>query len=131
MIPAADFPVALYPIEYKHGVVRQEDEYEIQLCAQAICLEEMFAARISEGAIFYMTSHRRQAVIFTQALREKVKETARVLSELRGSLRVPAASYGPKCKRCSIREYCMPRAKISAEAYCRALETEAKEVELL
>ena len=45
-IPAVDFPVVLFPIEYKHGKLREEEEYEIQLCAQAMCLEEMFQTRI-------------------------------------------------------------------------------------
>ena len=54
-IPALDFPVRLYPVEYKHGKIRAEREYEIQLCAQAMCLEEMFQTSIPEGAIYYIT----------------------------------------------------------------------------
>ena len=54
-IPAMDFPVRLYPVEYKHGKIRAEREYEIQLCAQAMCLEEMFQTSIPEGAIYYIT----------------------------------------------------------------------------
>ena len=51
-IPALDFPVRLYPVEYKHGKLRAEQEYEIQLCAQAMCLEEMFQTHITEGTIY-------------------------------------------------------------------------------
>ena len=58
-IPAADFPVCLYPVEYKHGSVREEPEYNIQLCAQAMCLEEMYHTHIPSGAIFFITAHRR------------------------------------------------------------------------
>ena len=58
-IPAADFPVRLYPVEYKHGTVRQEEEYQIQLCAQAMCLEEMFHTTIPEGALFFISSQTR------------------------------------------------------------------------
>lgn len=61
-IPSVDFPVLLYPVEYKHGKLRDEREYKIQLCAQAMCLEEMYHTTILEGAIFYISSHRRQLV---------------------------------------------------------------------
>ena len=72
MIPALDFPVRLYPVEYKHGKLRAEQEYEVQLCAQAMCLEEMFQTQIPEGAIYYITSHRRYPVSFTAELRSLV-----------------------------------------------------------
>ena len=72
LLPEIDFPVRLYPIEYKHGKLRKEDEYEIQLCAQAMCLEEMFRTSIPEGAIYYIRSHRRQPVALTAELRERV-----------------------------------------------------------
>ena len=55
-LPALDFPAKLYPVEYKHGKLRSEQEYEIQLCAQAMCLEEMSLTQIPEDAIYYITS---------------------------------------------------------------------------
>lgn len=124
-IRAVSFPVQLYPIEYKHGSVRQESSYMIQLCAQAICLEEMFSTSIPSGALFFITAHRRMEVDFTPQLRATVKARASTLRELRESLRVPPAEYLPKCKRCSLREYCMPNTKISASAYCRRILQEA------
>jgi CRISPR-associated exonuclease Cas4 len=130
-IPAVEFPVVLYPVEFKHGKVRDEEEYEIQLCAQAMCLEEMYHTSISEGAIFYISSHRRQTVALDAELREKVKKTITAVDQLRRRFSIPAAEYGPKCKRCSLRELCMPEVQSSAAAYCRQLEAEAKEVELL
>ena len=66
----------LYPIEYKHGSIRMEPEYEYQLCAQAMCMEEMFGCSISSGAIFFISSHRNQEVRFTKAHREAVEKTA-------------------------------------------------------
>lgn len=51
-IQRVEFPVKLYPVEFKHGKLREEEEYEIQLCAQAMCLEEMYSTSIPEGAIF-------------------------------------------------------------------------------
>lgn len=124
-IRAADFPVRLYPIEYKHGSVREESSYKIQLCAQAICLEEMFATAISSGAVFFISAHRRMEVEFTPQLRAAVQARAATLRELRDSLRVPPAVYRPKCKRCSLREYCMPKVKASAGFYCRKMVQEA------
>lgn len=59
MIPAVDFPVRLLPVEYKHGKLRDESEYKIQLCAQAMCLEEMYHTIIPTGALFFITAHRR------------------------------------------------------------------------
>lgn len=128
-IPAVDFPVLLYPVEYKHGKLRDEREYKIQLCAQAMCLEEMYHTTIFEGAIFYISSHRRQTVALNGQLRQLVCETAKKLHEIRDTLSVPSAEYSNKCKRCSLREYCMPGTKQSARAYCEQLAQEAKEVE--
>ena len=123
-IPAAERPVRLYPVEYKHGKLRSEEEYEVQLCAQ-----EMFQARISEGALYYVSSHRRQPVRFTAELRARVEELAKTLNELRREYTVPPAEKSAKCTRCSLREYCMPEIRASAEAYCKALRAEAMKVE--
>lgn len=129
-IRAADFPVQLYPIEYKHGTLREESSYKIQLCAQALCLEEMFGTKIPCGALFFISSHRRLEVEFTPPLRAAVRERAAMLRDLREEHIVPPAQYGAKCKRCSIREYCMPKVKASAKSYCRQVAQEAMEVTL-
>lgn len=127
MIPAADFPVKLYPVEYKHGKVRDEQEYEIQLCAQAICLEEMYHTHIERGAVFFISSHRRHEVVFTEKLRQAVTDTAQKLHDVRNRLSVPAAEYSKKCLKCSLKDYCMPKVKHSAKRYCNVLYSEAKE----
>ncbi|MBQ9082305.1 MAG: CRISPR-associated protein Cas4 [Clostridia bacterium] len=124
-IPAVEFPVRLYPVEYKHGKLRDEEEYELQLCAQAMCLEEMYDTEIAEGAIFYISTHRRKLVAFTPELRQKVTETVRMLEDIRRNFTIPAAQSGPKCVRCSLRALCMPDAARSAKAYCRRLQQEA------
>ncbi len=130
-IPAVSFPVSLCPIEYKHGTVRDEREYEIQLCAQAMCLEEMFHTTIAKGDLFYISSHRRVTVDFTEELRKEVTAAAQNLRLIRDTLSVPKAEYSAKCKKCSIREICMPKTKKSAERYCAAMETEAKSADEL
>lgn len=131
ILPAADFPVSLRPVEYKHGSVRSEIEYEIQLCAQAMCLEQMFGASIMCGDIFYITAHRRLEVEFTPALRQMVRDTAAKLWSVRNSLTVPEAKFGSRCKRCSLAGYCMPKTNRSAEEYCRMLEKEAREADAI
>ena len=77
MIPAVDFPVRLLPVEYKHGKIRDESEYKIQLCAEAMCLEEMYHTTIPVGALFYITAHRRVNVELDEALREQVRPLRR------------------------------------------------------
>lgn len=127
-IPAADFPVALYPIEYKHGSVREEPEYQIQLCAQAMCLEETYHTHIPEGALYFISAHRRLTVALDDSLREQVRNTAAQLRIVREQLTVPPAVYSAKCLRCSLREYCMPKTKQSARSYCQRMIREAAEV---
>jgi len=124
-ISAVDFPVRLYPIESKHGKLRDEEEYEIQLCAQAMCLEEMYGTSIKEGAIYYTSSHGRQQVFFTEELRNKVFYVIKMMNHIRKNFIIPPAEAGPKCKKCSIREICLPELSISAEEYCRNLAHEA------
>lgn len=125
-IPALQFPVQLYPIEYKHGSLREEESYQIQLCAQAMCLEEMFHTTIREGALFFHNSHRRLPVSLDEALRVQVRQTVEELHRMREKFLVPAAQYSAKCKRCSMKEVCMPKTKRSASTYCQALRSEAE-----
>ena len=127
-IPAALFPVRLYPVEYKNGKLRDEEEYELQLCAQAMCLEEMYDTSIPEGAIFYISSHRRKEVLFTPELRSAVRQLVAQLEQLRRDFAIPAAKPSPKCSRCSMQELCMPDVARSARAYCVKLAKEAMEV---
>lgn len=124
-IPAVDFPVQLYPIEYKHGIVRDEEEYKIQLCAQAMCLEEMFDTEIPEGALFFISSHRRLEIVLDESLRQQTRKLANELHEIRKKLLVPDAVYSAKCRKCSLKELCMPKVKRTARKYCEALRNEA------
>lgn len=117
-LPYAEGTYKLYPVEYKHGTVREEEEYHIQLCAQAICLEAMFGCQISAGAIFYIGAHRRDEVVLTEELRELTRKTAGAVKDLINSQKIPAPSYGAKCRKCSMLEICQPKWKRSAIGYC-------------
>jgi CRISPR-associated exonuclease Cas4 len=94
-----------------------------------MCLEEMYQTSIPEGAIFYISSHRRKPVAFTEALRNQVRDTVQRLEEIRRNYLIPPAVSGPKCKRCSLRELCLPDAVRTAVKYCDKLAKEATEVE--
>lgn len=120
-IPYGEGCYTLYPIEYKHGVVREEEEYHLQLCAQAICLEERFGTQIPAGAIFFQDAHRRDEILLSRELREKTWETARKISELIERQELPLANYSAKCKKCSLRENCQPRIRQSARSYSEEL----------
>ena len=109
----------------KHGIVRDEEEYKIQLCAQAMCLEEMFDTEIPEGALFFISSHRRLEIVLDESLRQQTRELANELHEIRTKLFVPDAVYSAKCRKCSLKELCMPKVKRTARKYCEALRNEA------
>lgn len=98
-----------YPVEYKKGRLRREEGYEVQLCAQALCLEEMLGTVVPSGAIFYGMPKRRLEVVFDAHLRKKTLAAAKRLHELAEKGKTPSAEYGRKCKSCSLFDYCMPK----------------------
>lgn len=98
-----------FPVEYKHGKPKKDDTDKVQLCAQAICLEEMLDCEIPEGAIFYGKTRRRQDVIFDADLRTKTEETADRFHRLVDAGITPKADYVPKCENCSLIHECLPK----------------------
>lgn len=107
----------IYPVEYKHGKLRKEKEYNMQLCAQAICLEEMYNCKISKGAIFYIGSHRRCEVIFDEQLIRETKMAAEELLRISKNELIPKPNPSPKCKKCSLVDICMPNVSVSGLKY--------------
>lgn len=99
------------PVEYKRGKPKSHDADEVQLCAQAMCLEEMLGVGIAEGFLFYGQQKRRTRLVFDAGLRERVETTARALHELIAARVTPAAEYdGRRCDACSLIELCQPKA---------------------
>lgn len=96
------------PVEYKHGTTRDEREYEIQLCAQALCLEEMLGLYLEKGYLYYEGSRRRLSVRFTDELRRFVEDGARQLHEMLRLGVTPSARASSKCHKCSMVDLCMP-----------------------
>jgi CRISPR-associated exonuclease Cas4 len=99
-----------YPVEYKRGKPKSHRTYEVQLCAQALCLEAMFKQRVEEGALFYGLPRRRQVVVFDTALRGLTLETIRNTRDMFAAGRTPSATYEAKrCDACSLLDLCQPR----------------------
>ena len=109
IVPFADFPVALKPVEYKHGKIRDEEEYNIQLCAQAMCLEEMFCCSVKEGALYYGEPRRREIIKFTEELRSKVEKAFSEMHQLFKKGYTPKVTPKKACKSCSLNDKCLPK----------------------
>jgi CRISPR-associated exonuclease Cas4 len=102
------FAAVPYPIEYKRGRRRRWDNDDVQLCAQALCLEEMLGVAVPAGAIFHIKSKRRREIVFTPELRAKTEEAARRLHELVASGVTPPPVLKPRCRGCSLHDVCIP-----------------------
>jgi CRISPR-associated exonuclease Cas4 len=98
-----------FPVEYKRGRPKPDRSDEIQLCAQALCLEEMFETPIGGGALFYGTPRRRMEVAFSGVLRSETESLAAHMHQLYRKGVTPRAVYLPKCDNCSLIALCMPR----------------------
>jgi CRISPR-associated exonuclease Cas4 len=119
------------PVEYKKGSPKPDDRDEVQLCAQAICLEEMFNVRISSGYLYYAAIKRRDEVPMTEQLRDRVRHMTEQMHRLFAEGRTPPAKYGKHCDSCSLWSVCKPKwsqsGARSAVAYVRELIAEMEE----
>lgn len=109
-------------VEYKRGRAKRSREDEVQLCAQALCLEEMLGVAIVEGSLYYGATRRRKAVQFDATLRGLTVSACKAMHAILASRRTPPAEPGPKCRNCSLNEICRPYAgERSALRYLRKL----------
>ena len=97
-----------YPVEYKSGSNRRYENDDLQLCAQALCLEEMLSSDVPRGAIFHHKSRRRREVIFTPASRIRVEEVVTAIRAMLGDKILPSPVNDQRCEHCSLNETCMP-----------------------
>lgn len=109
-----------YPVEYKRGRKRRWDNDDVQLCAQALCLEEMLGEPVRVGAVFHVRSHRRREVVFDADLRQRTERAAARLHELIAAGQTPPPVLHPKCKACSLHAVCLPEMISAPAAYRRA-----------
>lgn len=98
------------PVEFKRGKNKEEDCDRVQLCAQALCLEEMFAIEVPRGQFYYLQEHRRTSLEIDGALRAKTAYLVERIRSLLNAGMTPSATYEKrKCDRCSLVELCMPK----------------------
>jgi len=98
-----------FPVEYKRGKPKKDNYDKVQLCGQAMCLEEMLDVEIPAGALFYGRTRRRQDVDFDIALRRETEDAAKRFHELVEAGITPKAVYMKKCDNCSMYDLCMPK----------------------
>lgn len=107
----------LYPVEYKRGRKGEWDNDELQVCAQALCLEEMTGKSIATGYVYYAQSHQRQLVEISEGLRQEAIATISAITALFTQGIIPQPVYKPRCKGCSLYSQCLPQATEKVSRY--------------
>jgi len=107
----------LYPVEYKRSHKGEFENDALQVCAQALCLEEMTGQRVSTGYLYYAQSHQRQPVEISDALRQDAIATIALVRQLLNTGKMPPAVYMPRCKGCSLSAQCLPQAVAKVRRY--------------
>lgn len=105
-----EFTPLPFPVEYKRGKRKPNDCDLVQLCAQALCLEEMLQTDVPAGAIFYGEPRRRMDVTFSAQLRSRTEDLAQQMHHLYRNRITPAPIPGPHCRNCSLNHLCLPQA---------------------
>jgi CRISPR-associated exonuclease Cas4 len=113
----------IIPVEYKRGKEKEDDCDKVQLCAQAICLEEMLKTNIESGDLYYGSSRRRVVVDFSNELRDRVKNTVKVFHNLVAGMILPSPIEGKQCRSCSLINKCMPELNHKARSALDYLES--------
>lgn len=119
------------PVEYKKGKPKEHDADILQLCAQAMCLEEMLLCEIKEGFLFYGETKHRQKVCFDEQLREKVKSMFDEMHQYYDRKYTPKVKPSKSCRACSLADLCMPRIckNLSVTDYIKSNISEVGECE--
>ncbi|BBO79966.1 CRISPR-associated protein Cas4 [Desulfosarcina ovata subsp. sediminis] len=112
-----------FPVEYKRGRPKKDNCDKIQLCAQALCLEEMLDCHIEHGALFYGKTRRRQDVAFDDTLRTETMQMAERLHALFDARKTPPPVFDKRCPNCSFISYCMPEKLDGKKRVSRYLES--------
>ena len=116
-----------FPVEYKRGKPKKDNYDKVQLCAQALCLEEMLDVEIPAGALFYGKTRRRQAVVFDSVLRRETEDASKRFHELVESEVTPKPVYSKKCNNCSMYDLCMPKTVAKARSIDNYLKDAVRE----
>ncbi len=97
----------VYPVEYKHGPHREQEHDDLQLCAQALCLEEMTGHAVPRGAIYHHSSRKRREVECTPELRAQVVQSTQAIRRMLADKQLPPPVNDRRCTKCSLQESCM------------------------
>lgn len=111
----------LYPVEYKRGRKGEWDNDELQVCAQALCLEEMTGQTVNTGYLYYAHSHQRQPVEISEQLREDALATIQSVTTLLQTGLMPKPTYSQRCKGCSFYTQCLPQVADKLGRYQEAI----------
>jgi len=106
-----------YPVEYKHGPRRQHEHDDLQLAAQALCLEEMTGKLVAAGAIYHFSSRRRREVPITPELRALVVQATSAVRAMMSNAQLPAPVNDARCRNCSLIEICQPKVVAEVDRY--------------
>ncbi len=128
-LPGQDGRWQPYPVEYKRGAPKSHDADELQLCGQAMCLEEMLLCEIPEGSLYYGETRRRQVVCFTPELRGRVRHMLEAMQDEMTRGHTPSVKADKRCTSCSMKEICLPglRKSPSVTAYLQRAAEEGAE----
>lgn len=127
-IPGVDGFWKPFPVEYKRGASKDLRCYEVQLCAQALCLEEMLSAHIPGGALFLGQKQHRTPVAFDTALRTETEAVCLAVQTLCANGNTPSAVYSKRCQSCSLFETCLPRSAGARKSARQWLERQLDEL---
>lgn len=97
-----------YPVEYKHGRRKPDRHADLQVCAQAMCLEEMLGVEVPRGAVYHVSSRQRREVVFTSEMRERVRQAVTAIRRINAQERLPPPVADARCPPCSLVDSCMP-----------------------
>ncbi|BAZ29223.1 CRISPR-associated Cas4 family protein [Cylindrospermum sp. NIES-4074] len=109
-----------YPVEYKRGHKGKWDNDELQVCAQALCLEEMTGKIVTTGYVYYAQSHQRQLVNISPDLRQDTIATIQAVTQLLETGMMPKPVYSKRCEGCSLKTQCLPKALEKVQRYQEA-----------
>jgi CRISPR-associated exonuclease Cas4 len=106
-----------YPVEYKRGKRGEWGNDELQVCAQALCLEEMTGKAIARGYVYYAQSHQRQLVEISNSLKQQAIAIIAAVRQLLETGKMPTPVYTKRCRGCSLRSRCLPRTAAKLQSY--------------
>jgi len=109
----------IFPVEFKHGRKREKLHDDIQLAAQAMCLEEMMQVTVAGGAIYHASSRRRREVEISAVLRAAVEEAVKAIRNMIAQRQIPPPVHDKRCRECSLLDICQPAAFADAKRLAR------------